>query len=1707
MLRIFLNKTISRSISSMLLTTFLIINFFIPLNSFGLTSGPSQPEFGQFESASASEMVNLFTGDFSYNIPLLDVEGYPVNISYKAGSNMEDEASWVGLGWNINPGAISRTLRGMPDEFNGDVVKRRIGMKDYTTYGGLAGFAFEFSGVEKDKNISFGGGINGAIALGASYNNYKGWGSEFGFDFGLSGNMSKESGPGLTAGLGLGFKASSLEGTEFAPYAGLGVSYSKASKANHSKWGASLNGNYSPSLNSRSGVWNQTWSAAVSAVYGKEGKTKTIHPHGGLENTEYNGTYTSKGGVGFNSSATVLGSSLAFSPQIPFNTHSKMWSVDIKIGGANCLSAYFGTLRGYYSSSGIAANDNDFGAFGYMHEENANTNNSLLDFSREKDGTMYKESTNLPVTSHNYDMYSVTSQGLSGGFRPHRNDIGVVFDPRTSENSSANSYGGEIGFGPGVNVGLNYVGTFAKGYSGKWNSDMQNVTNFNGSSTLIPGAYTDKEYFYHSFAGERTISDKTHKTVTGSENAVNAGLVKVSNENYKTSDSYNGGGQMLANAAAFSNSGIPSRKPRNRNITMLTADNAKNLAIEKQIRNYRMNYFKMHQGQPGNVQYFSGPGYEIDRDAILSSVAGLDSKINSHVSEITSTDIDGSRYVYGIPAYNLYQKDVVFSTEQSVDGNGYVSYTQNSENTLSGTPSNGNGNGKEGYIETTITPSYAHSYLLTSILSPDYVDLTDNGPSQDDYGTYIKYNYSRAGDMGWRVPLTDQDNKAIYNEGFYSDPKDNKGSYTYGVKQVWYLHSIETKNYVAFFQLSDRDDASGAKINNSPTLAPFTEESASKQSNSNLTNNGNPLQIVPDAGIQYNQKPKKLDKIILYNKQDLTLNNNVGTPIKTVNFEYDYTLCKGVPNQINSGQGKLTLKKIWFTFGNTPTTKGILSPFEFAYNDQVDHNFIEDGGLNNANPNYNPKDIDRWGNYKPSGNPLDNIKYPYVEQASKTAQDVSSRAWCLNTIKTPSGGLIKIDYESDDYAFIMEKRAGQMFKVLGFATTASDLSPTNSMYNNVDNQKNYLVADITNMPSGLKDGFGNDINGIPGSYNITDANNFVARNYLNGLDGKIFFKMKVQLNEQNTSNEFVPGYADILDVTPVKSTVGGNYDRLYVHLKPVTIGDKKHSTKIINPVVKAGLQMGRKFLQEIMYHNATVSAPSPLEYFMQLAGSFGEVKALVGGVNKNFIDKGYCRYITTAESFVRLINPNKRKLGGGNRVKKISVSDLWNEMISSEQSHSYTQTYNYSSTDETGRIVSTGVANYEPLLGGDENSYRYPTRTKLSSSLSLNDELTVENPIGETLLPNGYVGYSKITVNNEYDNNSGTNVKAHGTGKTQYEFYTAQDFPYKFLQTNLEKQIVHPKTILKLIKLKSKEKMYASQGYAIKLNDMHGKPKAVIHFAEGQSAPISGVRYLYKSNGNELDNNVDVIDSKNTISTEEVGVDIDLINDSRMAKNKTRTFSVSGNVATFACSFWVPLVFIWPGYSKIENHFYSLSTTKTIQKYGVLDKIIAFDNNSTVETQNTLYDKETGEVVMTKTVNQFNDPVYNFTYPAHWAYSGMGPAYKNSNLRFVHKSTSPVINSTGQITNSTVKSLLQPGDEIAIYNAVGILSNSQYINGSYIGPKYWVVKDLNNASATFNEVYLLDKDGVKANLNPASNYIFEVQRSGRRNLQNTPIVL
>jgi len=105
----------------------LLLEVFAPLTAYALTSGPHAPEYTSFEPVSTTDMVNLTSGSFVYNLPVLEIPGpdgggYGLSLSYHNGASSEEEASWVGFGWTLNPGALNRQSRGYPDDYNGAKV-------------------------------------------------------------------------------------------------------------------------------------------------------------------------------------------------------------------------------------------------------------------------------------------------------------------------------------------------------------------------------------------------------------------------------------------------------------------------------------------------------------------------------------------------------------------------------------------------------------------------------------------------------------------------------------------------------------------------------------------------------------------------------------------------------------------------------------------------------------------------------------------------------------------------------------------------------------------------------------------------------------------------------------------------------------------------------------------------------------------------------------------------------------------------------------------------------------------------------------------------------------------------------------------------------------------------------------------------------------------------------------------------------------------------------------------------------------------------------------------------------------------------------------------------------------------------------------------------------------------------------------------------
>lgn len=173
MLRILRNSFITKALA-VYLTFTMVFDVLLTSQSFALTGGPAAPEYNSFEPITTNQMVDLFSGDFTYNIPLMTVPGpnggYPINMAYHGGIGLEQEASWTGLGWNVNVGAINRNKRGLPDDFAGETLTKEFNLKPSSSIS----LRFDRTSVLPDEIL--GAEISIGRNVQVYYNNYKGFG-------------------------------------------------------------------------------------------------------------------------------------------------------------------------------------------------------------------------------------------------------------------------------------------------------------------------------------------------------------------------------------------------------------------------------------------------------------------------------------------------------------------------------------------------------------------------------------------------------------------------------------------------------------------------------------------------------------------------------------------------------------------------------------------------------------------------------------------------------------------------------------------------------------------------------------------------------------------------------------------------------------------------------------------------------------------------------------------------------------------------------------------------------------------------------------------------------------------------------------------------------------------------------------------------------------------------------------------------------------------------------------------------------------------------------------------------------------------------------------------------------------------------------------------------------------------------------------------
>ncbi|MEM7106688.1 MAG: hypothetical protein AAF519_00585 [Bacteroidota bacterium] len=1395
-----------------------------PTTVWALTSGPAQPEFSSFEPVATTNMVNEFTGDFTYNLPVIEVpgphgSGYAMSLSYHSGTSPEEESSWVGYGWTLNPGAINRNTRGFPDDYNGKEVRyHNKKPNNWTvTVGAKAG----------PETFSLDIPVSGQSSL--RYNNYMG----FGYNAGV----------GLSLGKGivnLGFNVSNGDASFSLNISPLNVL--NYSKKGNSSYGLHHAANIDKTHNQQS-LNNQKISRHLSTINSIASSYISSSFNEPVRNSimsDYTGGSVN-GTLGVNITPTFLEAGL---------------SVDI-----------FGNVAVQEYKE-----EKDVNTFGFMYSHYADEE-SVMDYHIEKETPVQKRDVFIGIPHNNADYFMATGEGMSGGFRLHHKQVGHFRPNRTVSETGILNVGGEIevGFnwGGGVDVGLGFSAITSRGWT--------------DGASQFSSAEDQKDVFF-KFSNDPAGS-WLHST---QEEPIWAGI--------------SGGG---APGVKSFNPSLPSGVE-----TMnegLTAERSSYIA-------YRTNaQIDASRAESNPYQRYSLRDDTFD--AANEARSTESDHLDDGIGEIAIFNESGSRYVYGLPVYSRKEKNLQYGLQNApaslVDNNFLVHYKDNKTKL---------GEERDG--------AYATAYLLTEITTPDFVDRTFDGPTRDDMGGYTRFNYARhAGGNSsdwyqWRLPYTG----LSYNRNSMSDPKDDLGSYSEGQKELYYLQSVETKTHAAIFITSNRNDG--------------TEAAGDAITNPNAKGT---------------TSLKKLDRIEVYALGDTkTIDGNIyakegALPLKTVHFDYDYSLINNTPN---STSGRLTLKKLWFEYDGIAEAR--ISPyrFDYAYTQatypakyQSIATELGQYTIAQQNPDYNPLNIDPWGNYQPDGASRYAEMRSWVDQKANPAFDPA--AWQLKTITLPSGGEIHVQYEQDDYSYVQDQEAHAMVRLHN-----SSIPALNKYYLNTEADLDLDATELDIMARLMRERY------------LRDKN-------------KLYFKFLYKLmgdgspDISSCNSEYITGYVDITDV----GVEGG---RLFIQLAS---DEKRVPGKVCKDFVMT---------QRLGNLNASGNCDASSVGIDPNNDVVGVIKQL-GNMAKSIVVPGIlCQEINTDISYFRVPLPVSKK-GGGVRVKRLLTYDrgLENNPVL------YGNEYRYEFEDPlTQTVRSSGVATNEPAAIREENILvDYIAREKqdwLDRIIAGIDKAQSEGALGETIMPGASIGYAQVVVKNIHSGKTGTgfNVK---------QFHTARDSPFQAFKTEIEDRKDYVPFPFGLVNV-FVNNLWMTQGFVFKMNNMHGQFKKEANYT-GEYTPdlasataITEQEYKYF----QPDEAIPVTsDLSLGVTYENPGKEIDITFADKAIIEEQYDANVEVDISVGIIPFIIPIFIPQANAAPSLNHtrmeLYKQVTTKVIKYPVFVKEVITRKDGVEHRQENLAFDKYTGKPVSVRSYDEFVGSYLSQSIPASWKYDNFEP--------------------------------------------------------------------------------------------------------------------
>lgn len=1570
---------IRNSRKTRIICAFLALNILIeiasPTVAMALTAGPSAPEFSSFEPVATTDMVDDFGGDFTYNIPALNIPGpdgagYSMSLSYHSGVSSEEEASWVGFGWTLNPGAINRNKVGFPDEFNGKNITNYHKTRTNWTQSSKFDFNIEYN--SQDGNKEKGGDDKSK--------------KKFKFKLGAPGNGDEQDPADVSLSVSHTIRYNNYTGFSIAN--GFGVTAFGMATLNMNRSGGQNTFGFSvnPMVILRKLTKDKISKMKIFKDKNfklKDGTLKTkkmyyrLQKSIKLKNNFLKSSYSfrSNDAPALNYSvAKHAGASWNFSGSVQLNPAYIPVGFQVGIAG----SMHMQTSEGELNQA----------AWGYLYSAESNSvgvDNQLFDYQVEKETTFNKHDKNLGIPYNNADMFATSGNSIMGGFRFYHDNIGSFYPNFSTSETKIRQLGVEIGIGNPFQIGLDVgIGKQKTMVKGKWEKNMN--------------SFAGKEFSDASLAELRFMNDMGGEV------------------DYNSSNAY----ESLVYATIGSN---------------------KELDLNS---NYNLQRNSAKKGKTSYINYVQDPTSKL--------ITGID-----------ITNKEGGHNNYLLPVYTRNEAELSIGLSTNSDGSYLVAAPLNYNDPMKNQTVAGHKMAQE----------YATSYLLTSNTTFNYVDADGDGkPSDGDFGGWTKFGYRQpwgTNNNNWyryRSPYSGLN----YNGGRMLDQNDQTGSMSSGEKQVYYLKCIETKSHIAFF------------VTNKTTLANFTANFPQADYPFMYNNSNLPIPTVTAsiegsgiarkdgwdaAGIDNlgmdiaaasltakgNHDLEKLEKIVLFAKSDMS------APLTTTYFDYDYTLCQGIPNTSAApgplkDKGKLTLKKVWTE--SNGVNRSQIAPYQFHYEyfNQYPSNIVSTyswaasynaNPINDAkqNPSYAPEQLDPWGFYQENGAQRFATMQRWVSQMAPSS-NFDEAAWQLKRIQLPSGGEIHVNYEQKDYAFVQDKHPMSMVSLQYDATESKDgYASDESVFCIRESDIGVTGAEVIDYMNGLKKHF------------IDDQN-------------KLYFKILYTYTGDDSPNinagtpryEYVTGYTVVHDVYMSGGKICLRLGDKRTHTLGGLLSDYNNKKDKTLPryvcyqelLGNGGINLGMNATSyksddwtDQAYKNNPVNTQDLIDVTRShvLANTIDMFSDWVDGKVKNTTKKKACKNINYGLSYFKLPVYHAKK-GGGVRVKRLLTYDSG---ISGETGDAMLFGSEYIYKLENG--TSSGVATNEPAEAHEDNSLvEYIERKKqkwIDKIMNGRDTKQFEGPLGEHLLPAADVSHSRVVIKNIHSGKS-------TTGYVVNQYHTCAEFPMEVDYSSISKKDDTYKKFnlslpLGLFNL-SINRAWVTQGYIFKLNDMHGKLSSkATYMGNYDPATFNEAAFTSKTGYNYSIPGVPIqslsYDRTNKQMIREFlnpGMEEDYTMFTSRVHEQSNDFSLELDININ----WAPLgVSLGFGlsYSYADNLLSQHSTSKVVHKTSYLLSTTNITDGVAQTTENLAFDKNTGEPVLTRTFDGYMSPqeniltqyggnnkhsghYYSLNIPAAWMYSKMEP--KSTNVSNTNQLTTMAGNVVTYSTNALYNKLISP---------------------------------------------------------------------------------